>query len=58
MTVNELSQEDFDLLRDSANRFFSEQLPVAKMREIRDQLSELSTGALCNQEVGGATILP
>ena len=37
MTVNELSKEDFDLLRDSANRFFSEQLPVAKMREIRDQ---------------------
>ena len=37
MSINELSQEDLDLLRDSAERFFTEQMPVAEIRKIRDQ---------------------
>lgn len=37
MGINELSEEDFELLRESATRFFAEQMPVAAIREIRDQ---------------------
>ena len=37
MAINELSEEDFELLRESATRFFAEQMPVAAIREIRDQ---------------------
>lgn len=32
-----LSEEDFEILRDSASRFFSEQMPVSSMRRIRDE---------------------
>lgn len=34
--MTQLSNEDIELLRDSARRFFSEQMPVSAMREIRD----------------------
>ena len=32
-----LSEEDFEILRDSASRFFAEQMPVSSMRNIRDE---------------------
>ena len=32
-----LSEEDFEILRDSASRFFAEQMPVSSMRRIRDE---------------------
>ena len=35
--MNTLSAEDLEMLRDSAVRFFDEQMPVSAMREIRDQ---------------------
>lgn len=38
--MTQLSNEDIDLLRDSARRFFSEQMPVSAMRKIRDDKHE------------------
>ncbi|MEM7466158.1 MAG: acyl-CoA dehydrogenase family protein [Pseudomonadota bacterium] len=35
--MQQLSDQDKELLRDSATRFFNEQMPVSAMREIRDQ---------------------
>lgn len=35
--MSKLSEEDTEMLRDSARRFFSEQMPVSTMRKIRDE---------------------
>lgn len=36
-TMSKLSPEDIEMLRDSARRFFSEQMPVSAMRKLRDE---------------------
>lgn len=35
--MSKLSEEDAEMLRDSARRFFAEQMPVSAMRKIRDE---------------------
>lgn len=38
--MNVLTQEDLDLLRDTAARFFEEQLPIGALRKLRDEGDE------------------
>ncbi len=38
--MSDLTREDLDLLRDTAARFFEEQLPVGSLRELRDERDE------------------
>ncbi|MFT4562111.1 MAG: alkylation response protein AidB-like acyl-CoA dehydrogenase [Gammaproteobacteria bacterium] len=39
--MSELTPEDFELLRDTANRFFDEQLPIDVQRKLRDEIDDL-----------------
>ncbi|MDA0821786.1 MAG: acyl-CoA dehydrogenase family protein [Proteobacteria bacterium] len=39
--MNELNSEDLELLRDTANRFFSDQLPISVQRKLRDEIDHI-----------------
>ena len=39
--MTQLTNEDLELLRDTANRFFSEKLPTNSLRQLRDDRDKI-----------------